>query len=87
VSGAAQKDPTNATLQKQAASLFQGETLRGLLLNAYAFDTIATIALWAAILAYVGAAILLVLTILGFLHLRRPGDEEMFAPRPTGDVA
>jgi hypothetical protein len=85
VSAAAQKDPTNATLKAQAQTLFQGETLRGLLLNAYAFDTIATIALWAAIAAYVGAAIMLVLTILGFMHLRRsPGEEEVFAARPTG---
>ena len=85
VSAAAQADPSNAALKAQAQSLFQGETLRGLLLNAYAFDTIASIALWAAIAAYVGAAIMLVLTVLGIIHLRRrPGDEEMFAPRsPT----
>jgi hypothetical protein len=86
VSTAAQKDPTNATLQQQKATLFQGETLRGLLLNAYAFDLLATIALWAAIAAYIGAAIMLVLTILGFMHLRKsPGEEEVFAahPKPT----
>lgn len=82
VSAAAQKDPTNATLQQQKLTLFQGETLRGLLLNAYAFDLLATIALWAAIAAYIGAAIMLVLTILGFMHLRRSrGDEEVFAPK------
>jgi hypothetical protein len=90
VSAAAQKDPTNAQLKAQAATLFQGETLRGLLLNAYAFDTIASIALWAAIAAYVGAAIMLVLTVLGLLHLRRsPGDEEVFAahrPDPEAGV-
>jgi hypothetical protein len=33
-----------------------------LLLNAYAFGTVATIALWGAIVSFVGAAILLVLT-------------------------
>jgi hypothetical protein len=82
VSTALQADPTNATLQKQAQTLFQGETLRGLLLNAYAFDTIATIALIAAIAAFVLGAILLVLTILGFLQLRRhAGGEEIFAGR------
>ena len=85
VSSAAQKDPTNATLKAQQQTLFQGETLRGLLLNAYAFDTIATIALWAAIASYVGAAIMLVLTILGFIHLRRrTGEEEIFAARAAG---
>jgi hypothetical protein len=82
VSAASQKDPTNAQLKAQAQALFQGETLRGLLLNAYAFDTIATIALYAAIAAYIGAAIMLVLTILGIIHLRRrPGDEEIFTSR------
>jgi hypothetical protein len=88
VSAAALKDPTNTTLQKQAQTLFQGETLRGLLLNAYAFDTVATIALYAAIAAYIGAAILLVLTILGFVHLRRgASDEEIFAGRGGTAVA
>jgi hypothetical protein len=82
VSAASQRDPNNVQLKAQALTLFQGETLRGLLLNAYAFDTIATIALWAAIAAFVGAAILLVLTILGLMHIRRrPGDEEIFAAR------
>jgi len=80
VSTALQADPTNATLQKQAQTLFQGETLRGLLLNAYAFDTIASIALIAAIAAFVGALIMLILTILGFLQLRRHrGEGEIFA--------
>ncbi len=85
VSAALQQDPSNLQLQEQAAILFQGETLRGLLLNAYAFDTVATIALWGAVAAYIGAGILLILTILGFLHLRRSkGEEEMFAPPETG---
>ena len=71
VSAAAQADPSNVQLKAQAQTLFQGETLRGLLLNAYAFDTVATIALYAAIAAYIGAAAMLILTILGFVHLRR----------------
>jgi hypothetical protein len=48
--------------------VFKGTTLKGLLLNAYAFGTMATIAGWAAIVAFVGAALLLILSILGFLH-------------------
>ena len=53
--------------------LFEGSTTRGLLLNAYAFGTVATIALWGAIVSFVGAAILLILSGLGFAHARRVG--------------
>ena len=73
VSAAALANPTNTTLQGQVATLFQGTTLRGLLLNAYAFGTVATIALWGAIVSFVGAAVLLVLSGLGFVHARRVG--------------
>src|ERR1700691_4471183 len=41
--------PTNAALAAQVATVFKGETLRGLLLNAYAFGTMGTIAGIAAI--------------------------------------
>lgn len=52
VSAEAMKDPTNETLQKQKQTLFQGETLRGMLLgNGYAFGTISDIAGLAAIIA------------------------------------
>ena len=37
VSSAALQNPSDQTLQGQAATLFKGETLRGLLLNAFAF--------------------------------------------------
>jgi hypothetical protein len=52
-------------------TLFMGDTLRGLLLYGYAFDTIGTIAGYAAIAAFVGAGLLIVLVGLGFWHLRR----------------
>jgi hypothetical protein len=70
-------DPTAAksancqTLSAQKATLFQGETLRGLLLYGYAFATIGTFALYGAIVAFVAAVILLVLVVLGFRHARR----------------
>jgi hypothetical protein len=73
VSTAALADPKNLTLQGQKTTLFQGTTLRGLLLNAYAFGTVATIAGIGAIVSFVGAAILLVLSALGFVHARRAG--------------
>ncbi len=73
VSAAALAAPTNATLQGQVDTLFKGTTLRGLLLNAYAFGTMGTIAGIGAIVSFVGAAVLLVLSGLGFAHARRSG--------------
>ncbi|QGN57387.1 hypothetical protein [Nostocoides sp. HKS02] len=64
----------NPADQKSAALVqltFRGETLRGLLLNAYAFGTMGTIALYAAWASFIGAAGMLVLSMLGFRHLRR----------------
>lgn len=68
VSAAAQADPTNATLANQVNTLFKGETLRGLLLNAYAFWEIGHLALIASICAFAMALICGVLTALGFRH-------------------
>lgn len=59
-----------AELGQLRQSLFMGTTLRGMLLNAYAFGTIATIAMWAAVAAFVGAAVLLVLGALGLRHAK-----------------
>lgn len=61
------------TLAGQKATLFQGETLRGLLLYGYAFATMGTIAGYAAIAAFVGAVVLLILVFLGFRHARKAG--------------
>ena len=49
VSAKAQTDPTNTKLQAQKTTLFQGETLRGLLLNAYGWSTVGTYAFYVAI--------------------------------------
>jgi hypothetical protein len=74
----AQAQPNNTKLADQVATLFKGETLRGLLLNAYAFATIGAIAGIAAIVAFIGAGILLLLAAIGFWHLRRtPVDAEL----------
>ena len=64
-------DPTaeaTTELGQLRQSLFMGTTLRGMLLNAYAFATLGTIALWAAIAAFVGAGVMLVLGALGLRH-------------------
>jgi len=82
VSAAAQADPNNATLQAQVNTLFKGETLRGILLNAYAFWEIGQIALYAAIASFVLAAVMLVLSVLGIAHVRRvPADAELLTGR------
>jgi len=71
LSAAATADPTNTVLAGEVATVFKGETLRGLLLNAYAFGTMATIALIAAIGAFIAAGLMLVLSALGLVHIRR----------------
>jgi hypothetical protein len=63
--------PANATLAAQVATVFKGETLRGLLLNAYAFGTMGMIAGIAAIAAFIAAAVMLILGGLGLKHARR----------------
>jgi hypothetical protein len=60
-----------AELQGKADSLFKGETLRSILLNAYGWWTVATITLWAGIAAVVGGVALGILSILGFRHARK----------------
>ena len=71
VSAEALASPGNTKLAATAADLFQGETLRGLLLNAYAFATMGTIAGIAAIAAFIAAAVMLILSGLGLIHARR----------------
>ena len=60
-----------ATLMGQRQTLFMGETLKGLLGFTYAFWQIGQIAMYAMWAALVGGVLMLVLSILGFLHLRR----------------
>jgi len=78
LSAEALANPTDQKLAAQADTVFKGTTLRGLLLNAYAFWQIGQIALIAAIVAFVAGAILLILSGLGFWHLRRtPAEAEL----------
>jgi len=72
------------TLAGQKATLFQGETLRGLLLYGYAFATMGTIAGIAAISAFVAAALMLLLVGLGFWHSRRAGQSVAAESQPLG---
>ncbi|GAA3114056.1 hypothetical protein JOF29_003680 [Kribbella aluminosa] len=71
-------NPNDSKLAGQVQTVFRGETLRGLLLNAYAFGKMGQIALFAAISVFAGAGVLLILSLLGYAHLRRvPVDAEV----------
>ncbi len=80
VSAEAQANPTNTALKAQQASLFQGQTLRGLLLTAYAFSVFGEIAGIAAVVVWVLAGIMLILTILGLIHYRRVPEDKAVLP-------
>lgn len=72
VSTEAMKDPKNEVLKAQKATLFQGETLRGILLGTgYAFWTFGMIAKFAALAAFAGAIVMAVLVVMGRAHLAK----------------
>lgn len=60
-----------AKLADLRQTMFMGDTLRGLLLYGYAFATMGTIAGIAAVVSFVGAAVLLLLSGLGLWHSRK----------------
>ena len=60
--------------EAKVQTVFQGTTLRGLLLEAYAFGTFATIALIAAIAAFALAGLMALLVAFGFWHARRTNE-------------
>lgn len=59
VSTLAQANPTDAKLAAQAQTLFRGETLRGLLLYAWGWSVVGSIAIYVSFAAFFGAAIVL----------------------------
>lgn len=74
ISGAAIAQPTNAKLAALKQTAFQGTTLRGLLLEAYAFSMIGAVMFWGAIASFVLAALMSALVGLGLWHARRIED-------------
>jgi hypothetical protein len=81
VSALSRANPDDQALAGQVQTLFRGETLRGLLLNAYAFGKFGEIALIGAAAMWILAGFMLVLSFLGFWHLRRVAPaEQVFAP-------
>jgi hypothetical protein len=83
VSAASLANPTNTKLAAQVQTLFRGETLRGLLLNAWGWSQVGMYALYAAIgltiaaIAVFGALIFEVVTAL------RPVPAPKMVPRTT----
>jgi hypothetical protein len=57
-----------AAISGQRNTLFKGETLRGLLLTAFAWSTVGQIAGYAAIAAFAAGGVMLVLVALGMRH-------------------
>jgi hypothetical protein len=75
-------NPNDATLKEEVAkldaqrnSLFMGNTLKGLLGFSYAFWQFGQIAKLSAGVALVGGILMLLLTVAGYLHLRRTDED------------
>jgi hypothetical protein len=78
VSTASRANPSDAALKAEVTTVFQGTTLRGLLLEAYAFWTIGQVALVGAIVSFILAGVMLILTALGVWHTRRTPEDVEF---------
>jgi hypothetical protein len=84
ISTAAMAQPNNKALQALKTTSFMGTTLRGLLLEAYAFSEIGQIMAAGAIASFALAAVMAVLVGLGFWHASRtPEEEQLLARRPV----
>jgi hypothetical protein len=86
LSGKALTQPNNVKLQAQVETMFKGTTLRSMLLSAYAFWKMGELALWAAIVSFIGAGLLLILSALGYAHLRRVAPDAEVLPHLTEKV-
>jgi hypothetical protein len=81
-SAASMAAPNSAALKGEVQTIFQGTTLRGLLLEAYGFWMFGFIALIASIASFVLGGVMLALSGVGVWHLRRVSPkEEVFAPK------
>lgn len=66
-----------AKLGELRQTLFMGNTLRGMLLQAYAFGIFGIVAGYAALASLLAGILFLVLAIAGFAHIRRTPEEAM----------
>ena len=80
LAAASMAQPNNTALAGQVQTIFRGTTLRGMLLNAYGWWQMGQIMLISAFVAFGAAAVLLILSGLGWAHLRRtPAEAEVFS--------
>jgi hypothetical protein len=75
-----------AELAAKADVLFKGETLRAILLNAYGWWTVSTIAIYAGYVMIIAGIVMLVLSILGFLHMKRADADVTVQERAPATV-
>ena len=75
VRGGSQDAERTAKLAELRDTLFMGNTLRGMLLEAYAFGMFGVIAGYAAIASLIGGLVFLVLAIAGLMHIRRTPED------------
>ena len=88
LSDAQKAAPDGVALNATVQTMFRGETLRGLLLNAYGWGKTATIAGIAAVVAFIGAGLMAVLGGLGLWHSRRAKEgQEVFTGHHHGAPA
>lgn len=66
-----------AQLGELRQTLFMGNTLRGMLLQAYAFGIFGVVAGYAALGSLLGGLLFLLLAIAGFAHIRRTPEDAM----------
>lgn len=81
LAGKALADPKNTALAGQVQTIFRGETLRGLLLNAFGYWEIGQIMLWSAFIAFAAGALMALFSVLGLAHLRRTAPEAEVLPK------
>jgi hypothetical protein len=74
-------NPKNTALAAQVQTVFRGTTLRSMLLEAYGFWQMGQIAFVGAIVSFIGAALMLILSVAGLIHLRRTAPEAEILPR------
>jgi hypothetical protein len=79
-------DEERAELQGKADTLFKGETLRSILLNAYGWWTVGTIAVLAGYAMIVAGLVLALFAILGFWHAGRAARAAAGGPTVTVPV-
>lgn len=86
LSGKALANPKDTALAAQVQTVFRGQTLRGLLLNAYGYWEMGQIMLWSAFIAFAAGALMVLFSLFGFAHLRRTAPEAEVLPRLAAHV-